>query len=77
MHKASVLKIGAVTVKEVSPRHWLLSYVDPITKKEVRRQVSDMSLPEVQQMAGHISYKVLADKGYVPGPGFSPRAMKT
>lgn len=66
MPKIERLKVGQVLLREVSPRKWRASWVDPSSKRHMRRVLPAATFKEAERIAREINEEIASGKGFSP-----------
>ena len=66
MPKLARAKIGVILIRELEPRKWRASWVDPVTRKHIRRLLPAATFQDAEKAAREINRTVAQGRGFAP-----------
>ena len=74
--KLNKFKVGSVRVKETAPGEWAFRFVDPVSRKDVKRVLRGLPLAKVKEAALHVASQSMSEAGFLPGRRVSIPMLK-
>lgn len=64
MPKITQTKVGSIYIREIEPRKWRASWIDPLTKRHLRRILPAATFEEARAQAKEINAAIAQGKGF-------------